>query len=330
MPASLDRSPRARPHALTLGLALALSTALVVGCASGAGGTPVPSADPSRDPASDKLAQILARGTLVLSTDPAYPPQSFEVEGASRAADTRCTPDQLTADEVTGYDAETGKAVAAALGVEPCFVVPPWTEITAGNWGDRWDISYGSGSINADRMTRLWMTQPYYAVPNLYFVRSDSPYEDAADLDGKEIGACASCSHEYYLNGELEIPGVEIAVNVQDPVVVTFQTETTGLEALGDGELDAFLCADPVGGQAIADGLDLRSIDDVAFTYYPSGFVDKSSGLDAKAFVERVNEIIRGFHADGTLRTLSLESFGEDYATAAGEFDLDAIGQVLE
>jgi polar amino acid transport system substrate-binding protein len=324
----MEASSLVRP--IRLGLA-ALIVAAAAACSgdAGTGGSPVASADPSGDPARDKLAQVLARGTLVLSTDPAYPPQSFEVEGASRAADTRCTPDQLTADEVTGYDAETGKAVAAALGVEPCFVVPPWTEITAGNWGDRWDLSYGSGSINADRMTRLWMTQPYYAVPNRYFVRSDSPYEDASDLDGREIGACASCSHEYYLNGELEIPGVEIVVNVQDPIVVTFQSETTGLEALGDGELDAFLCADPVGGQAITDGLDLRSIDDIAFTYYPSGFVDKSSGLDATAFVQRVNEIVRGLHADGTLKALSLEFFGEDYATASGEFDLDAIGQEL-
>lgn len=303
---------------------------LVAGCAGGGDGTAGPTSAPSADPAKDKLAQVLARGTLVLSTDLEYPPQSYGVDGASRADDTRCAQDQLTADEVAGYDADTGKAVAAALGVEPCFVTPPWTEITAGNWGDRWDISYGSGSINADRMMRLWMTQPYYAVPNLYFVRSDSPYQAASDLDGGEIGACASCSHEYYLNGELEIPGVEVVLNVEDPAVVTYQTEVTGLEALGDGELDAFLCAEPVGEQAIADGLDLRSIEELAFTYYPSGFVDKSSGLDARAFVERVNEIVRGLHADGTLEDLSMEYFGEDYATAAGEFDLDAIGQVFE
>jgi polar amino acid transport system substrate-binding protein len=302
---------------------------LVAGC-SGGGGTAEPTSAPSGDPTKDKLAQVLARGTLVLSTDLEYAPQSYGVEGAARAADTRCTPDQLTADEVAGYDADTGKVVAAALGVEPCFVIPPWTEITAGNWGDRWDISYGSGSINADRMTRLWMTQPYYAVPNRYFVRADSPYQAPADLDGEEIGACASCSHEYYLNGELEIPGVEVVLNVEDPVVVTFQTETTGLEALAQGDLDAFLCADPVGGQAIADGLDLRSLDEPAFTYYPSGFVDKSSGLDATAFVEQVNEIIRGLHADGTLKALSMEYFGADYAAPAAEFDLDAIGQTLE
>jgi hypothetical protein len=30
--------------------------------------------------------------------------------------------------------------VAKTLEVEPCFVTPSWTEITADKWSDRWDI----------------------------------------------------------------------------------------------------------------------------------------------------------------------------------------------
>ncbi len=332
MSASRDRSSRPRRPTLVLGLALALSAALVAGCSGGGdpGITSAPSDVPSGDPASDKLAQVLSRGTLVGYAALDYAPQSFLVEGAERPADTRCSPNQLTAAEVAGYDNDTTKLVAEQLGVEACFVIPTWTEVTAGNWGDRWDIAYGSGSINADRMTRLWMTQPYYAVDNFYFVREDAPYEVASELSGKEIGACASCSHEYFLKGELEIPGVDIVLDVEDPVIVTYETEPPGLEAVAAGDVEAFLCAGPVGQQAIDDGLALRALAKPAFTYYPSGFVDKSSGLDAKAFVERVNEIVRGLHADGTLKALSVEYFGQDYASAAGEFDLDATGQVLE
>jgi CheY-like chemotaxis protein len=33
-------------------------------------------------------------------------------------------------------------------------VAPSWTEITAGNWSDRWDIACGSGAITTDRMAR--------------------------------------------------------------------------------------------------------------------------------------------------------------------------------
>ena len=311
--------------------------ALVLAACSSGGGDGTASTDESDpagtmatgDPTSDKLAQILARGTLVLSTDPAYPPQSFGVEGEDRLPDTNCAANQLTANQVAGYDADTGKLLASELGVEPCFVVPTWTEITSGNWGDRWDIAYGSGSINTDRMERLWMTQPYYAVPNYYFVAEGSPYQTAAELDGMPIGACASCSHEFYLRGELEIPGVEIVVNVSDPQIQTYKTEPPGLRDVAEGNLDAFLCAEPVGQEAIQDGLALRMIPDLAFTYYPSGFVDKSSGLSAKRFVERVNEIIQEAQSDGSLQELSMKYFGADYATPAAAFDVSALEQTV-
>jgi ABC-type amino acid transport substrate-binding protein len=279
------------------------------------------------DPTKDKLAQIQARGTLVEYFEPDYPPQSLSVKGATRPADTKCADNQLTAAEVTGYDNEVPKLIARELGVEACFVSPPWTQVNGGNWGDRWDIAYGSGSINSDRIQRLYMTQPYYAVPNFYFVAKRSGYRHAADLDGKRIGSCGDCSHELYLKGQLEIPSVDITLNVNDPKIVTFETEAPGLVAAAKGKIDAFLAADPVGRARIKEGAALRELPEVAFTYYPSGFVDKSSGLSVRRFVDRVNEIIRGFQADGTLKRLSIKWFGKDYASEAQQFDLDAIGQ---
>jgi ABC-type amino acid transport substrate-binding protein len=58
--------------------------------------------------------------------------------------------------------------------------------------------------------------------------------------------------------------------------------------------------------------------------------VDKSSGLTARAFVARVDEIINGFHADGTLKRLSLKWFGKDYASAAARFDIAALDQTVK
>jgi polar amino acid transport system substrate-binding protein len=280
--------------------------------------------------ADDKLAQILARGTLVEYFEDDYPPQSIKVKGATRLADTKCADNELTAAEVTGYDNEVPKLIAKELDVEACFVEPPWIEVTAGNWGDRWDVAYGSGSINEDRMQRLYMTQPYYAVPNYYFVAKNSKYRHAANLDGKTIGACAGCSHELYLKGDLEIPSIDITLNVNKPKIVTFETEAPGLAAAGKGKIDAFLAAEPVGRARIEEGAPLRQLPEVAFTYYPSGFVDKRSGLSPRRFVDRLDEIIRGFHSDGTLKQLSTKWFGQDYASAAAQFDIDAIGQTVK
>ena len=326
----MDRH-RIRSVVVTVALATSLAACSGGGSPSvspsvGGAGTPTTAAG---NPSTDKLAQVLDRGTLVLSTDVAYPPQSFSVEGASRSSTTKCLPNQLTSPELAGYDVDVGKAVAAALGVEPCFVTPSWTEVTGGNWGDRWDVAWGSGAINADRMTRLYMTQPYYSTQQRFFVRSDSTYQTPSDLDGKVIGACASCTHEYYLKGELQIPGVDVTLKVVGPKVVTYQAEPPGLEEVANGKIDAFLAAEPVGQQAIDDGLALRALDEAAFPIFSSGFVDRTSGLDATAFLGRVDEIIRGLIADGTLKARSIEYFGVDYATAAAGFDLDSIGQVV-
>ena len=147
------RTGATRPRLVAL---LVIAIVVVTAC----GGTPG-SPSSSANPTTDKLAQILARGTLVGYAELDYPPQSIRVEGASRANPTKCLPNQLTAPEVTGFDIETHKILANELGVEACFVSPQFSEVTAGNWGDRWDIAYASGAINGTRMEHLWMTQPY-------------------------------------------------------------------------------------------------------------------------------------------------------------------------
>lgn len=320
-------TPR-RPAAVTT---LVLVGLLLAGCAGTAGSiAPSSAVAPSADPATDKLASVLARGTLVLSTDPAYPPQSSLVEGAKRAADTACAPNQLTAAEVEGYDADTGKLVAERLGVEPCFATPPWSEIIAGNWSDRWDIAWGSGALTEDRMTRLYVTQPYYSTPHNFFVPTSSTVQDATELSRKRVGACAGCTHELYLKHELKLPGQTVQYVVNDPEIVTFDAEPPGLAATAAGELDAFLCGEPVGTAAIADGAALRMLPEPAYVTQKTGYLDRGSGLSQTAFAGRIDDILRELHADGTLKELSERYFGVDYATAAGAFDLAALGQVVE
>ena len=285
---------------------------------------------PTGSASTDKLAQVLARGTLVLFTDPKYPPQSYTVKGAKRVAGTRCAPNQLTANEIKGYDADTGKLVAKNLGVEPCFVSPSWTEVTSGNWGDRWDLAYGSGAIALDRMDVLYMTQPYYSTPTNFFVPNSSTAKEPADLSGKKIGACAGCTMEAYLRGTLDLPGPKVETVVKNPRIITFDTEIPGLEATAAGKLAAFLCSEPVGSGAIKDGAALKMLSTPAYYSNKTGYVDKKSGLSVEPFVARVDQIVQGLHADGTLRRLSIAYFGKDYATKAGSFDLSTIDQTVK
>ena len=298
---------------------------VVIACGPGTGAAG--SASASADPTKDKLAQVLARGTLVLATDLDYAPQSFAVKGATRAATSKCGPNQLTAPEVTGYDAETGKLVAAVLGVEPCFVSVPFNQVIAGNWGDRWDVAWGSGALTASRMKALYVTQPYYSTPANYFVLASSAYKTPAELSGKQIGACSGCTHELYLRKTLSLPGTTLTVDVTDPKIVTFANEVPGLQAVADGKIDAFLCSQPVGVAAIADGKPLRQLDETAFFTQKTGYVDRGLTLAPGPFLDRIDGAVRDLHAQGKLKALSIDFFKTDYATPAATFDLATIDQ---
>ncbi len=148
---------------------------------------------------ADLLADILARGVLRISTDPAYPPQSELVEDATIAADTKCTGEEHVAAEFTGFDIDVAVEIANRLGVEPCFVTPDWTLITGGNWSGRWDISVGSMTITPERMQALYFSLPYYTTPAVFYVHADNTsITTAADLSGKRIGVCSGCTYESY------------------------------------------------------------------------------------------------------------------------------------
>ena len=115
------------------------------------------------DPAKDKLAQIQARGTLVEYFEDDYPPQSMSVKGATRPAghQVRGQPAHgAPRSRATKRGPEAHREEARRRAVLRRADV---------DRGDRRQLGrplghrVRSGSINADRMQRLYMTQPYYA-----------------------------------------------------------------------------------------------------------------------------------------------------------------------
>jgi polar amino acid transport system substrate-binding protein len=301
---------------------------LIAACTTSSGGTPTGSQ--FADPGKDKLAQVVTHGKLTLPTDLEYPPASYSVAGAKRSGTTLCSMDQLTGPEVDGYDAATGKLVADALGLEPCFVTPPWNALLAGSWGDRFDIAFSSIGITRSRMKELYFTRPYYATPESFFVRTDSPAQAPEDLSGARIGVCSGCFADLYLQRKLDLPGAAVDYRVRDPVIVGYGVERDGLDDVASGALDAFLCQDTAGQQAIAEGRSLRQVSPAAYVAYPGGALDRSSGLALGPFFERVNAILAERQQDGTLAGLSKKYFGRDYAAAAADFDLTTLDQVVD
>jgi polar amino acid transport system substrate-binding protein len=74
---------------------------------------------------NEKLAEILARGMLVIATDANHEPQSKLLPNRSAESNTKCNSTQYPASQMTGFDVDVALEVARRLGVEPCFVTPP-------------------------------------------------------------------------------------------------------------------------------------------------------------------------------------------------------------
>jgi polar amino acid transport system substrate-binding protein len=285
----------------------------------------------SPEAAKDKLEEVLARGTLIVSTDPAYPPQSQLAEGGKRAEETKCASDQHTASELTGFDIDVAVAIATKLGVEACFVTPAWDMIQSGNWSDRWDISVGSMTITPERMKVLYFSQPYYTTPAAFFVHKDNTtFAQPSDLSGKKVGSCAGCTYDFYLAKTLQIPGETIDFVVNDVQFTGYETDLNALQdlALGDGvRLDAVLTAQPTGQGAINDGLPLKQLGDPVYFEYLAVAIDRAHSKDPIPLAKKVSEIVQGLHADGTLLQLSQKYYGLDLTTAAAKFDLNILEQ---
>lgn len=295
-----------------------------------AGCMPTPTPTPVKN---DLLSRILARGTIVVATDPAYPPQSELIPGAKRVENTKCSSNEYTSSELTGYDIDTAMEVAKRLGVEACFVTPAWGEIVAGGWSGRWDISIGSMAITRERLKVLYFIQPYAAGQNVLYVHKDNKtYQKLSDLSGKKIGVCAGCVNEEYLNQTMDIPGLVVDFVIKDAEIVGYDADLSALQDLSQGDgtlLDAVLTDQETGDQAIKDGFPIRQMPDPAFSSYSAMATDQKSQADSLGLAARVTEIVKEMLADGTLTAFSKKYYnGTDYASAASSFDIHELGQL--
>ena len=279
----------------------------------------------------DKLAEIQARDTLIIATDADYVPQSKLLLDVLPNPETKCEPSQYTANQFTGFDADVAVEIARRLGVEACFVTPPWSQLVAGNWGDNWDAHVGSVAITSDRMKVLYFSQPYYATPTVILIhKENSNFNIPEDLSGKRIGVCAGCTFEEYLQGTLQIPGEKIDYRIQNPQIIAYENEDPAIEALslGDGvKLDAVITILPKALAAIDAGRPVRMLDGPLLFAYASVTLDRSSGRDSTRLLNEITKIIQEMHRDGMLKKLSIEYQGLDLTQEASRFDLNSIKQ---
>jgi polar amino acid transport system substrate-binding protein len=248
------------------------------------------------------LAEVCEKGVLTVSTDPAYPPQSSLNEQTG---------------EYEGFDIDVATEIATRLGVDVAWEAPSWDVITAGSWNGRWDTTVGSMTPTNDRQEVLYFTQPYNYTPAVVVVGADNAdvSDLSTDLDGKKIGVCAGCTYEQFLNKELAIEGYEFDFIIDDAEVSGYDTDTTALQDLANGRLDAVITSVTTAQGYIDAGNPVQIAGDPVF-YEPLavGF-DKSSDPSSESLYEAVDAIVGEMHEDGTLTGFSEEWYGLDLTT---------------
>jgi polar amino acid transport system substrate-binding protein len=287
-------------------LGAGLVALLLIAAACGGGDDDGGTGGGSQAGAEGLLADVMERGTLRVSTDPAYPPQSFLNEQG----------------EMEGFDIDVATEIANRLGVEVAWETPAWDTIIAGNWAGRWDLSVGSMTVTPEREEVLHFTPAYYYTPAAVAVHDDnSTVSDLeSDLDGKRIGVCGGCTYEFYLDGSLEIPGEEIDFVIDDAEIKPYDTDSSAIQdlALGDGvRLDAAISALPTLQEAEKKGKPIKIVGDPVFYEPLAAAVDREAPSDPQPFVDRISEIIHEMHADGTLSELSMKWYGVDLTKKA-------------
>lgn len=251
----------------------------------------------------DLLAEVKSRGTLRVSTDSNYAPQSFRNPSG----------------EWEGFDIEVAREIATRLGVEVEFLDITFDVITAGSWNGRWDVNVGSMTVTAPRKEVLLFSTPYYYTPAAFAVHTDSAAADIAGLAGKKIGVGSATTYLDYLNGSLQLEGEEILIPAPDGATAqVYDTDLLALQdlALGDGtRLDAVLTALPTIENAINNGEPFKVLGEPVFYEALAVALDKASPQSSESLAAEITRIVDEMRADGTLTRLSEQFYGVDIAT---------------
>ena len=145
----------------------------LVGCSDGSGGSGSAGAATGAISAGDLLTQVQERGEMVFATEGTWSPWTFHNE----------------ADELTGFDIEVARAIAAELGVEPSFAEGKWDSLLAGLDAGRFDTMANGVSVTPERAEQYDFTEPY--AYNRIVVITTQVTLEGSDLSVYEVGAKA-------------------------------------------------------------------------------------------------------------------------------------------
>ena len=231
--------------------------------------------------AAPTFGDEVARATLRIGVDPAYPPFS----------------DIDDADRLIGFDIDIALALCGRMEVECAFVHQDWEGLIPALRAGRFDAIVSSMSITEKRRRLVAFTVRYYSSGVRFVARKGSGF-DPENPAGRTVGAMrATIASDWLEDNRSKFAGIRL------------YTDQGALDrALVEGRVDAAF------GDALGFWKWLGSSEGAGFAYAGDTYrLDEGIGIavrkEDEALRRRLNRAIRAILADGTYKKINARYF---------------------
>lgn len=239
------------------------------------------------------LADVLAKGKLIMGFDEAYPPFGFVSEDG----------------EHVGFDIDLAKEVAKRLGVELVLQPISWDakelELSGGNI----DCIWSGLTITQERLEQMTFTIPYVANEQIMVVMADSGIASIADTAGLVLGTQTASASVDALEANPDVKNALGEIVLSDDFVAA-------LMDLRLGGIDVLLIDSTVGNYYIA-----QQADPSAFVVLPEVLQAEEYGIAVRkgevTLADAITAQLIAIEEDGTLDTIRAAWFANDVTTIA-------------
>ncbi|MBA3446722.1 MAG: transporter substrate-binding domain-containing protein [Pseudaminobacter sp.] len=233
---------------------------------------------------ADDLEQIKQAGEMKIAMTGQYPPFNFVNDK----------------NEVVGFDASIGMAIAERLGVKGTIVTTAWDGIIAGLLANKFDTIVGSMTITPEREKAVDFVGPYYHAGRGVFVNESSEVKSLEELKGKTLGVTLGETHEKWAR---EQGGWDIR---------TYKGLPELFLELNAGRVDAIVVDNiPVAVAVKETGAKIRQLEtpDIEGGSVAIGIAIRKDNPELKAAMQKALDEIM---ADGTYEKIAMEWVGRD------------------
>lgn len=232
----------------------------------------------------DLLAVIQQRGTIIIGLEGDWAPWSFLGDD----------------DQLTGFDVEVARAIAAKLGVEAEIIPGEWDGLFAGMDAGRYDIVVNGVEVTPERTEKYDFADPYAYIRTALIVRGDNEdIKTFEDLKGKKTANSIASTYMYLAE---DYGATCYGVDTLD------ETLTMVLQGRVDATLNANVSyTDYMQQHPDANLKVVATTEDATNVAIPM-----RKGEETASLREAINQAIAELHEEGVISELSLKFFGED------------------